>query len=307
MSFKRSTLKGRAQAVRQDMPPLATHAKKVTRALVPRAIRNWLRSPSASAKWAWDGIKFSCGIKKVVEMRPGWSLICHPAAYRCAYYAQQSDPEQRAEFDGFINNSSQGMILFDVGAHFGLFSFASLHYGGPGARAIAIDPSPTAIRFLTVQAKLNQTDDRLRIFQASVGDQTGRQRMISVGVLASGYYVAPTEGHSASELSETSSVTLDCVADELKISPTHIKIDVEGFEAAVLRGGQKIFSRVPAPIIFLEAHNQMVRESGGNPAETLILLRDYGYQTFTSAGLPIGEDEILNKPLIRIIARKPPF
>jgi FkbM family methyltransferase len=239
-------------------------------------------------------------------MRPGWSLICHPAAYRCAYFAQQNDPEQIAEFDGFINNSSQGMILFDVGAHFGLFSFASLHYGGPQARAIAIDPSPTAIRFLTTQAKLNQIDDRLQVFQASVGDQTGRQRMLSVGVLASGYYVAPTEDHPFSELSETSLVTLDSVADELKLHPTHIKIDVEGFEAAVLRGAQKIFSRTPAPIIFLEVHNQIVRESGGHPAETLLLLRDYGYQTFTSTGFPLAEDEILNQPLIRIIARKQP-
>lgn len=286
--------------------PLATHAKKVTRALVPRAVRNWLRSPSASAKWAWDGVKFSCGVKTIVQMRPGWSLVCHPAAYRCAYSAQQHDPEQIAEFDGFIDNLSPGMVLFDVGAHFGLFSLASLYYGGPQARAVAIDPSPTAIRFLTTQAKLNQLDDRLQIFQASVGDQTGRQRMISVGVLASGYYVAPTEGHPLSELSETSSVTLDSLADELKISPTHIKIDVEGYEAAVLRGGQKIFSQPQAPIIFLEVHNQLVREVGGNPAETLMLLRDYGYQTLTSEGLPIGEDEILNKPLIRIIAKKQP-
>jgi FkbM family methyltransferase len=237
-------------------------------------------------------------------MRPGWSLICHPAAYRCAYFAQKNDPEQIAEFDGFIDNSSPGMILFDVGAHFGLFSFASLHYGGSEARAIAIDPSPTAVRFLTMQAKLNRIDDRLQVFQASVGDQLGRQKMISVGILASGYYVAPTEGHPLSELSETRSVTLDSIADELKVNPTHIKIDVEGYEDAVLRGGQKIFSQTPAPIIFLEVHNQIVRELGGNPAETLTLLRDYGYQTFTSTGIPLSEDEILNKPLTRIIARK---
>jgi FkbM family methyltransferase len=287
--------------------PLMTHAKKVTRALMPRAVRNWLRSPSATAKWAWDGVKFSCGVREVVQMRPGWSLICHPAAYRCAYYAQKDDPEQIAEFDGFINNSSEGMILFDVGAHFGLFSFASLHYGGPAARAVAIDPSPTAIRFLTVQAKLNQITDRLQVFQASVGDQTGSQKMVSVGVLASGYYVAPTEGHPVGELSETVSVTLDNITEKLKLNPTHVKIDVEGYEAAVLRGGQKIFSSHPAPIIFLEVHNEIVRELDGNPSETLILLRDYGYQTFTSEGFSIDENAILNKPLIRIIAKKPPF
>ena len=81
-------------------------------------------------------------------MRPGWLITCHPAAYRCAYHLQINDPEQVLEFDNFIDNSFQGMVLFDVGAHFGLFSLAALHYGGPGSRAIAVDPSPIAVRFL---------------------------------------------------------------------------------------------------------------------------------------------------------------
>jgi FkbM family methyltransferase len=284
--------------------PLTSHAKSVLRFCVPRAVRNWARSPSVSARWAWDEVKFSSGVKKVIQMRPGWSLTCHPAAYRCAYFAQQSDPEQIAEFDCFINNSSAGMILFDIGAHFGLFSLASLHYGGPTARAVAVDPSPTATRFIAIQARLNRMTDRLHIIQAAVGEQTGRQSMVSVGVLASGYYVAPKSDHPASELSQAALVTLDSIADELKVIPTHIKIDVEGYEAAVLRGGRKILSQASAPILFIELHNEIVRESGGDPVESLILLRDYGYQTFTTDGLPIGDNEILSKPLIRLIAER---
>jgi FkbM family methyltransferase len=272
---------------------------------VPRGTRNWLRSPSVSAKWAWDDVKFSLGVRNVIEMRPGWSLLCHPAAYRCAYFAQKDDPEQVEEFEGFINNSSKGMILLDIGAHFGLFSFAALHYGGPTARAIAVDPSPIAIRFLNVQAKLNSSADRLHVIQASVSDRAGWQSMVAVGVVASGYYVARTKGYPASELSRTKAVTLDDLADEFGVTPTHIKIDVEGNEAAVLRGGQKIFSKMPAPILFLEVHNEIVRGFGGNPEETLMLLRAYGYQTFTSAEIPISEKAVLAKPLIRIIARKP--
>lgn len=279
--------------------------RKVARFFVPRTIRNWLRSPSVSAKWIWDDIKFSCGIKKVIQIRPGWSLICHPASYRCAYYAQKNDPEQIAEFDGFINNSSEGMILLDIGAHFGLFSFAALHYGGSKARAIAVDPSPTAVNLLNVQAKLNQNADRLHVIQAAVNDHAGWESMVAVGVLASGYYVAPTKDHPKSELSQIKSVTLDGIVDELGVVPTHIKIDVEGYEAAVLRGGRKILSRALAPIVFIEIHNEIVRDLGGSPAETLALLRDYGYQTFTSDGLAISDAAILSKALIRVIAKKP--
>jgi FkbM family methyltransferase len=283
---------------------LAAQAKKVTRAFVPRAVRNWLRSPTASARWAWDNVKFSCGVKKVVQLRPGWSLVCHPAAYRCAYYAQESDPEQVAEFDGFIDNSSEGMLLLDVGAHFGLFSFAALHYGGPKARAIAVDPSPTAVNLMNVQAKLNRSANRVQIIQAAVNDEAGWHNMLAVGVLASGYYVAPTAGHPASELSRIRAVTLDGIARELQVSPTHIKIDVEGYEAAVLRGGREILSQTPAPILFVEIHNEIVSGLGKNPAETLGLLRDYGYRTFASDGSAISDDEILSQSLIRVVAKR---
>jgi FkbM family methyltransferase len=288
-----------------EFVPLITQAKRVTRFLVPRATRNWLRSPSVSARWIWDDVKFSLGVKNVIEMRPGWSLTCHPAAYRCAYMAQKNDPEQAAEFEGFINNSASGMMLLDIGAHFGLFSFAALHYGGPTARAIAVDPSPVAVRFLNVQAGLNKNSDRLQVLQASVGDRAGWQSMVAVGVVASGYYVPRPEGYPASELSRTRSLTLDDIAARFRVAPTHIKIDVEGNEASVLRGGQRMFSQRAAPILFLEVHNEMVRGFGGNPDETLMLLRSYGYELFTTSEIPIGAKAVLAKPLIRIIARKP--
>ena len=99
-----------------------------------------------------------------------------------------------------------------------------------------------ATRFLNIQAGLNGVADRLRVIEATVGDRVGRQNMIPVGVLASGYYVAPAEGYPHSELTETLAITLDRLVEQLKSVPTHVKIDVEGDEAAVLRGGQQLLS-----------------------------------------------------------------
>jgi FkbM family methyltransferase len=237
-------------------------------------------------------------------MRSGWFLTCHPAAYRCAYHLQVNDPEQVAEFDGFINNTSERMILFDIGAHFGLFSLAALHYGGKQARAIAVDPSKVAVRFLKIQAALNDATDRLRIVEASVAAHAGRQDMVAVGVLAHGFYIAPDSEHPAGETIRTKAITLDGLADEIKLLPTHIKIDVEGSEAAVLRGAERLLARQPAPILFLELHNEIVSRSGGDPQETLTLLRHSAYETFGVDGSVIDDNAILEKPLIRIIAKK---
>jgi FkbM family methyltransferase len=237
-------------------------------------------------------------------MRTGFAPVCHPGVYDFAYHLQHTDPDQVEEFDGFIKYATAEMVLFDIGAHFGLFSLAALHYGGTRAMAVAVDPSPTAERMVKIQARLNHVSERLHFIRASVHDHAGWQSMIAVGVLSSGYYVAPTEGYPKSELSQTKSVTLDGLVEELRLIPTHIKIDVEGSEAAVLRGGRQTLSQTSAPILFLEIHNEIVSSLGGDPQETLILLRDYGYETFTAADQPLSDDKILSEPLIRIIAKK---
>ena len=278
--------------------------KTYFRALIPRGVRNWLRSPTRSVRWTWDELKHAVGAHKTIEMRRGFSPVCHPGVYDFAYHLQHTDPDQVREFDGFIKYAQPDMVLLDIGAHFGLFSLAALHYGGPRAVAVAVDPSPTAVRIVKIQARLNNVSERLHVIPASVSDHIGWQNMIAVGVLSSGYYVAPGEDYPESELSQTRSVTVDGLVNELKVAPTHIKIDVEGCEAAVLRGGQETFSQPSAPILFLEIHNEIVRSLGGDPQETLTLLSEYGYETFTDGDLPLSGVEILSEPLIRIIARK---
>lgn len=281
-----------------------TFAKRIVRAFIPRSIRNWLRSPTMSAQWAWCGIIHAVKVNRRAQIRPDWSLLCHPAAYRFSYYAQNVDAEQIAEFDGFISACRPGMVFFDIGAHFGLFSLAAVHYGGDTAKAIAVDPSPTASRITRVQAQLNNVADRLHVVQASVGDKVGWENMVAVGVLSAGYFIAPSKDHHTSELTRTQATTLDRLAHDFKTSPTHIKIDVEGHEATVLRGAQHLLSKTEAPLLFIELHNQMVREHDGDPKQTLTLLKGFGYEIFAVDGTLLDEATILNSSLIRIVAKK---
>ncbi len=254
--------------------------------------------------WAWYETKYALRFRQIVEVRPGWSLLCHPAACRFAYCAQTTDRDQISEFNAFIASCRPGMLLFDIGAHFGIFSFAALHYGGASARAIAVDPSPTASRIMRIQAGLNNLTGRLRVVQASVGDQVGWQEMVAAGVIAAGYFVAPNKEHAKRDLTRIRATTLDELAQECGTLPTHVKIDVEGFEAAVLRGGREVLSGAKAPLLFIELHNRIVRERNGDPLETLQLLKSAGYQPFAVGGRTIDEGQILHAPLTRITARK---
>ncbi len=84
--------------------------------------------------------------------------------------------------------------------------------------------------------------------------------------------------------------------------PTHIKIDVEGHEAAVLRGARATLCQF-SPVLFLELHNEMVVSGGDNPNVALDELAQLHYDTFAPDGDTIDRGSILVKPIVRIVAK----
>jgi FkbM family methyltransferase len=272
--------------------------KSVIRATVPRPLRNWLRSPSKSTQWLWDATRFYLGSTETLRFPPDWTLVCHPHAYRVAYQAQIADPEQREELKNFVLQCSRSMFLLDIGAHFGIFSLAAAHFGGT---AIAIDPSPIATRMIAVQSALNGFSDRIRIVQAAVANESGAVDMLSSGVFSDGYFKM-IQGKAKSELTRTQATTIDQLVSQHG-PPTHIKIDVEGQEGAVLRGGRKALGQY-SPILLLELHNEMITAEGGDPNLALNELVELGYEPFGFKGNSLHRDFILQKPLIRIIAAR---
>lgn len=272
--------------------------KSVIRATVPRPLRNWLRSPSKSTQRLWDASRFYLGFTETLHFPPNWTLVCHPHAYRVAYQAQIADPEQREEFKNFVLQCSRSMFLLDIGAHFGIFSLAAAHFGHT---AIAIDPSPIATRMIAVQSALNGLSDRIRIVQAAVANEGGAVDMLTSGVFSDGYFKM-IQGKAKSELTRTQAITIDQLVSQYG-PPTHIKIDVEGQEGAVLRGGRKALGQY-SPILFLELHNEMIAAEGGDPNLALNELVELGYEHFGFKGNSLPRDFILQKPLIRIIAAR---
>jgi len=276
--------------------------RALLRRVVPRVIRNWLRSPSRSLAWAWDELGHVLGRDPVIFLRAGWSVRAHPAARR-AFGIPQSDPSQIAELDAFIASCCPGMMLFDIGAHFGLFSFAALHYGGPTARAVAVEASADAVRVLRLHTHLNQAT-RLQVIHAAAAERAGWHEMLPVGVIADGYYVEPDAERPASDVVRVRAVTVDGLVEELGLAPTHLKIDVEGAEASVIRGAERTLSGDRPPWVFLELHNAICRRAGRNPAHCLAQLTRLGYRLQASHGTPLSVEQATEPPVIRLIARR---
>ena len=210
---------------------------------------------------------------------------------------QITDPEQSLEFRNFARCCKSGMRLFDIGASYGVFSLTAAHFGGT---AVAVDPSPVATRLIRVQIQLNKYENNVRIVQACASDTTGDVQMLSAGVFSDGYF-RMTQGRPSRELTKTKAVTIDQLADQFG-PPTHIKIDVEGHEAAVLCGGRATLARW-TPLLLLELHNEMIRAEGEEPSLVLDDLAENGYELFSTGGTPIGRSAVLAVPISRFVAR----
>jgi FkbM family methyltransferase len=271
---------------------------RVVRYLVPRSWRNWLRSPSRSLEWIWDNAKFSAGFTRTLRFTPDVTLTLHPRAFRAAYHNLVTDPEQSAEFKNFMAQCNSKMFLFDIGAHYGLFSLAA---AGLRARAVAVEPSAEAIRMIARQVDLNHGQQMIRAVHAAVSDSRGSLKMLSSGAFSNGYFRLAV-GRSPRELTEIQATTIDQLTAEFGV-PTHIKIDVEGHEAAVVRGACETL-RQYSPQLFLELHNELIAMDGGDPSEVVDELHGAGYGVFSLDGDRLERKAILGSPLRRVVAMR---
>jgi len=267
---------------------------------VPRDLRNWLRSPAKALIWLWQSARFACGFISSLEVSDGQRLLLHPLAYRAVQTAQIRDPEQAAEFHQFVSYCHPRMFFFDVGASFGIFSLACARFGG---KAIAIDPSRIATNMIRKQLKLNNLQESVKVLEIAVGDTHGTIEMLSAGIYSDGYYTYQA-ARDRRELTRVTSMTLDHLVARFG-QPSHLKIDVEGYEAAVIRGAQELLKH-SSLLVFLELHNQMILASGGDVAFCVKELLSLRYSMFFVHGTPMSVEQALKPPICRVLAKRSP-
>jgi FkbM family methyltransferase len=275
---------------------------RAIRAAIPRRVRGWLRDPRQTSVWMTDQLRFAFGRVAQVELLPGWVMAAHPLALRRAFAPQLGDHAQRLELEAFARGCEPGMHLVDVGAHFGVFSLAALHFGGPSARALAVDPSPFAIAMIERQAKLNDVGDRLMAVQACVSNRNGSVGMLDTGVIGAGYFVPADDRPEAADLSVVDMVTVDELCRTRGFTATHLKVDVEGAELEVLQGAAGVLQQ-QRPTVSLELHNAILRASGRDPGEVVRYLQGQQYACDDVQGSGGLDSATFARDVTRITAR----
>jgi FkbM family methyltransferase len=126
-------------------------------------------------------------------------------------------------------------LFLDIGANVG--SYSVLASAIAGARTIAFEPVPATYNQLLRNVRANGIEDRTRCLQIGLGDLEGT---ISMTADRGGLNYVISEGWKSGATVDVPMRRLDDVlADE---SSRFVKIDTEGFELNVLRGGTRTFS-----------------------------------------------------------------
>lgn len=99
---------------------------------------------------------------------------------------------------------------------------------------------------------------------------------LSIADEAGSLMLVPNSQAAASRIALT---TLDACALEMDdVDRYHLlKVDTEGFDCRILRGGMRYIRRVK-PMIMMEYHRKNMRRNGENGLDTLEQLRDEGYR-----------------------------
>lgn len=174
----------------------------------------------------------------------------------------------------------RGRIVFDIGAYIGL---RTLFFASRADAVFSYEPNRHNRRRLQANLAANPNIRNVTIRPIGLGD-TARELTMLWNEKRPGECVVEDSGvgrmiqESGAPLQrETVPVsTLDREVQSLP-SPDFIKIDVEGLELDVLRGGQDLLDR-RKPDLFIELHGSTPRDKVENATAIVQLLTDLGYR-----------------------------
>ncbi len=184
------------------------------------------------------------------------------------------EPEQSGLFRQHIRTGDQ---VLDIGAAAGYYTLLSAKMVGNTGRVVSFEPDPNNLQFLRSHVEQNRLD-QVTILPIALADETGTARF--GGGTGTGTGRLCNDGPT-----EVAVRRLDDVAAEMDLRPRHLKIDVEGAEMAVLRGGQRLIEKY-RPTIFLSTHEKIVP---GIHRQCCDLLLQWGYSLSPITGDSLEE------------------
>ena len=179
-------------------------------------------------------------------------------------------------FISCVELSKDKKCVFDVGAHIGLVTMPVSKMLGTSGQVIAFEPSAANCRALSQHLTLNNLSN-VKVVNCLIGAQDVETVSFFESRGVSGMNTcAPIKNENEYLKKSMCQVTIDAFCEEHVLAPEIIKIDVEGYELAVLEGAKSILQKT-SPTIFLSVHPKHLRALGRTTDELESFLDEAGY------------------------------
>jgi FkbM family methyltransferase len=179
-----------------------------------------------------------------------WVSSCAAHSYWLGYWELETQ-------GSFAARLKPGDVVYDIGAHLGLYMLGSSCKVGREGHIFAFEPLPRNVQYLRRHIELNRLSN-CSVVEAAVCNSAGWRQLDASAC------------HSEARLSETGPTTVPAVSIDQFLAggpdrrpPNVIKIDARGAEMEILYGGRRTVTNF-APRIFLFSYaddeNRQCRE-----------------------------------------------
>jgi FkbM family methyltransferase len=181
----------------------------------------------------------------------------------------------------FLDVIGPGMVVYDVGSHFGYFSLLASQLVAPSGQVFAFEPTAETFSVLRENA---QRRDNIHCHNVAAFRTSGQITFRDQGLCDSSLNFVVNEPGEEScggpgRLVKIPAVQLDRFAEQHG-DPDFVKIDAEGAEGPILEGMSQIIQRA-RPGIALEMGDGVCQRTGNKPCrENIQFLCDHGYEVF---------------------------
>ena len=176
-----------------------------------------------------------------------------------------------------------GMIAIEVGANVGYFTLLMSRAVARSGRVFAFECDPELAAFARDNIEINGLHQIAQVQQIAVSDRVGRttfyraDRHRGCGSLIADLEQLPHNATDQRVPLDVETTTIDEFVQRSGVQPDLLKIDAEGVEAAILRGGEKLLRSQRPFAIVLEFFPRFFRAAGADPAELLSQLQQRGF------------------------------
>lgn len=201
------------------------------------------------------------------------------------------------------NDIKSAAVIFDIGANIGS---TALYFGkiNPDAKIFAFEPHKVSFGKAVENIRLNNHLENIAIYNIGLGSSDTEQKLYEVHPNNPGMNrILKTGNYSYTEIHIE---TLDRFVAVNNIQAIDfIKIDVEGYEHEVLKGGILTIKK-NHPVLLLELDDNYLKENNSSAKELILFLHYLGYNKIykTVDGEHISEYTPLENCHVDVIAKK---